>query len=998
MSTAPTCEEEGELLFTCTACGVTRTETIPALGHEWGMPEYTWADDYSALTATRVCAADPEHVETETVAAELWDTVPASCLEAGIHYYGSQSFENSGFTEQELYVFDIPPLGHDWSLSYEVYPPTCEEDGLEVYECANCGEEKFEPIPALGHDWDRSAVTYTWSADHSTVLAAASVCSRDEDHMRTERAEAVYSVSAAPTCYSPGIGVWTAPFTEDPFEEQVLAVALPAVGHDWNAPSYIWSGDNSAVTARTVCKNDASHIAEETAATTYEVVTPPTADATGVGTYTVVFTDPRFASQSRDVEIPRLSVYTVTFDADGGWPVPERQLVVHGSTASEPAVPGKAGYRLLGWYNGEEAYDFTAPVTADLNLKAKWMLKPYTITVSTGMGGGATIPPSKYAEAGETITVLAGPESDSWMLDRITWTPEGGTATDITATQRFIMPAKNVTVTVTFKRVTHTVSFSANGGAGSMTAQTVNRGWSFILPSCGFTAPDGKQFDVWEIDGTAYAPGESITVNGNVTAAARWKDLPAASYTVTVNTGTGGSAGTSVSSAAAGKTVTVTATPAAGYALEKITWKPEGGSTEDITSAKQFTMPEKNVTVNVTFRRLTCAVSFAANGGSGSMTAQEVSYGSSYILPSCGFTAPEGQQFEGWKVGILKCAPNDIITVSGDTTVTAMWKDLPAATYTVTVSGSAGGSASASASSATAGTVVTVSVTPAAGYALEKITWTPEGETTGDITSARQFTMPEKNVTVNVTFRQITYTVTFDADGGSPVPAVQTVAHGSAAAKPADPAREGYDFGGWYSGSAAYDFAAPVTGALNLKAKWTRKTYTAAFEANGGGGSMASQTVSHGDSFILPSCGFTAPAGQQFDSWELGGVKRAPGDSVTVTGNVTVKATWKELPPALYTVTVNGGTGGSASASASSATAGMVVTVSVTPAAGYALEKITWTPEGETTGDITSARQFTMPEKNVTVNVVFRKLPPLITGEVNGNTIAYTLREVPDGA
>lgn len=71
--------------------------------------------------------------------------------------------------------------------------------------------------------------------------------------------------------------------------------------------------------------------------------------------------------------------------------------------------------------------------------------------------------------------------------------------------------------------------------------------------------------------------------------------------------------------------------------------------------------------------------------------------------------------------------------------------------------------------------------------------------------------------------------VTFEANGGTYVPPAY-VALGGAVAKPADPVRAGYAFGGWYADAActqAWDFALPVNAALTLYAKWT---------ANGSGG------------------------------------------------------------------------------------------------------------------------------------------------------------------
>ena len=76
--------------------------------------------------------------------------------------------------------------------------------------------------------------------------------------------------------------------------------------------------------------------------------------------------------------------------------------------------------------------------------------------------------------------------------------------------------------------------------------------------------------------------------------------------------------------------------------------------------------------------------------------------------------------------------------------------------------------------------------------------------------------------------------VSFSAGEGSKVDFQTTAANGSVA-KPADPTREGYTFGGWYADEActkAYDFSAAVTADLTLYAKWTKK----AADNNGGSG------------------------------------------------------------------------------------------------------------------------------------------------------------------
>ena len=78
---------------------------------------------------------------------------------------------------------------------------------------------------------------------------------------------------------------------------------------------------------------------------------------------------------------------------------------------------------------------------------------------------------------------------------------------------------------------TYTVSFDANGGTGTMA--NVTTASPYTLPACGFTAPEGKEFDYWAVDGdeSMYAPGNSYTLTGNTTFIAQWKDLPVVNYT-----------------------------------------------------------------------------------------------------------------------------------------------------------------------------------------------------------------------------------------------------------------------------------------------------------------------------------------------------------------------------------------------------------------------------------------------------------------------------------
>ncbi|MBQ5399312.1 MAG: InlB B-repeat-containing protein [Ruminococcus sp.] len=68
----------------------------------------------------------------------------------------------------------------------------------------------------------------------------------------------------------------------------------------------------------------------------------------------------------------------------------------------------------------------------------------------------------------------------------------------------------------------------------------------------------------------------------------------------------------------------------------------------------------------------TYKVSFSAEGGFGGMKEITAEYGDELFLPECGFTAPEGMEFDRWEQG----AKGDKITIKSDTVIKAVWKPL----------------------------------------------------------------------------------------------------------------------------------------------------------------------------------------------------------------------------------------------------------------------------------------------------------------------------------
>ena len=110
----PTCTEPGLTAGShCAACNtvIEAQTSIPALGHDWQAPTYVWAADYHAVTATRICARNAEHVETETVNTRAEVTRQPTMDQMGEHTYTAE-FRNSAFATQSRVVRDIPRLGN----------------------------------------------------------------------------------------------------------------------------------------------------------------------------------------------------------------------------------------------------------------------------------------------------------------------------------------------------------------------------------------------------------------------------------------------------------------------------------------------------------------------------------------------------------------------------------------------------------------------------------------------------------------------------------------------------------------------------------------------------------------------------------------------------------------------------------------------------------------------------------------------------------------------
>ena len=216
---------------------------------------YEWKEDYSNCTAV-YADSNPAIVETAVPTA---DTAAPTCTEPGKTTYRAE-FKNPRFTAQET-VKEESPLGHAYG----------------------------EPV-------------YVWNEDLSECTAMV-ICANDESHVLSETAKTHYEVTLKPTCTEPGAGVYTAAFNNKRFYGQVKEVEIPATGHAYGEPVYVWSEDLSECTASVTCANDETHVISETAKSEAEIK-PAACTEPGLAVYTAGFVNKRFWGQRKEVEIP----------------------------------------------------------------------------------------------------------------------------------------------------------------------------------------------------------------------------------------------------------------------------------------------------------------------------------------------------------------------------------------------------------------------------------------------------------------------------------------------------------------------------------------------------------------------------------------------------------------------------------------------------------------------------------------------------------------------
>ena len=301
---APTCTQMGETTYTAAfeaSWAMTQTKVladIPAIGHSYGEPVWSWSEDGKTCTVTFTCEKDETHKETPKVIVTSAEKTPGTCTETGVTTYtATVEFNGNTYTDTKE-VADIPATGHsygkpvwNWSedgktctvtftcekdenhkespkvdvTSAVKTPATCTETGVTTYTATvefngqtYTDTKDVADIPATGHSYGEPV--WNWSEDGKTCTVTFT-CEKDETHKQTPEVKVTSAVKTPATCTETGVTTYTATveFNGKTYTDTKDLTDIPATGHSYGKPEWNWSEDGKTCTVTFTCANDETH-------------------------------------------------------------------------------------------------------------------------------------------------------------------------------------------------------------------------------------------------------------------------------------------------------------------------------------------------------------------------------------------------------------------------------------------------------------------------------------------------------------------------------------------------------------------------------------------------------------------------------------------------------------------------------------------------------------------------------------------------------------------
>lgn len=524
----------------------------------------------------------------------------------------------------------------------------------------------------------------------------------------------------------------------------------------------------------------------------------------------------------------------VSFNLNGSTgTAPETQIVSKTVGLQYPDIPTRSGYVFAGWYDNSDclgdAYDFTAEITGNVVLYAKWIaysgsrILPYNSGLSVSVVSKSSSTKHYYAFVplvSGSITIYSTGSLDTYG---------------------YLYNANKTQLT--------TDDDDGEGNNFSIT-YNVTAGTLYYLRPCGYNS-SGTTTICLECD----MPESGGLASGNPNGA-----FPKVT---------------------AGNRVELTATTKAGYTF--IGWYNGDEKLAD-TLTYEFTMPAENVTYTAKWIKVTVESEDTSKGTVSQLTGTYFPGDEVSVMA----TTETGYTFVGWYNGNVRvCDTLNYTFVMPPTTITftAKWIKV-----TLDKNIDAAGDVSELTGKYIAGEQVSVIAVTNEGYTW--LGWF-DGDEIITEDEQLEFNMPVADKIYTACWQPNDYTVTFDANGGVfDYPATETVTYGEQAIFNV-PDKDGYYFGGWFTTEnikvssetgemiSNWDIAYNVT----LTAKWLR---CISFNSNGGSEVM-SIYAEPGESITLPN---STKTGYTLSAWMNNGVA-CNTTYIVPDDNVVLSAQWR---------------------------------------------------------------------------------------------------------
>jgi len=527
----------------------------------------------------------------------------------------------------------------------------------------------------------------------------------------------------------------------------------------------------------------------------------------------------------------------------------------------------------------------------------------------------------------------------------------GGTAYDAGASYT---ANAAVTLYAQWSIKTYEVTFNSQGGS-PVSPQTVNHGGRATAP----TAPTrtGYTFASWykeagyvhEWDFAADAVTASITLY------AKWTPVtPNITYTVRFNANGGSGSVPASQTVDAGDRITLpngSGLNNSGYTFGG--WNTNNAGTGTTHNANSSYTPTGNITLYAKWTPVTYNVTYHANGAgvTGIPTAQTKTHGVALTLSS-DLPARSGYTFNGWNT--LANGSGDAYTAGGSytanaaVTLYAQWTPpIPPTTYNVTYNANGGSVTPSTATTGADGKLASLPTPTRSGYTF--VGWFTAATGGTQVTTSTIFSA---DATIHAQWMLKTYTVTFNANGGSVSPTSGTTGVGwTLSSLPTPTPPPGEYFAGWFTteatGGAAVTTSTVFSADATIYARWALTPitmYTVMFDANGGSAVSDMTGVPDGSIITAP----TAPnrTGYTFGGWYKEAMLTNVWNFSTdvVSGDVTLYAKWT---PTSYAITYNLEGGTNNSNNPASYTIESAITLNNPTRTGY--EFVGWTGSNGTT-------------------------------------------------